>query len=48
MRFSDLLLRRGVLKAAEKFFVSGAHTDEDVEATIAAFHAVAQQLAEEG
>jgi glutamate-1-semialdehyde 2,1-aminomutase len=47
MRFSDLLLRAGVLKAAEKFFVSGAHTDEDIERTLAAFHTVARQLAEE-
>ena len=46
MRFSDLLLRQGVLKAAEKFFVSGVHTDEDVALTNAAFRVVAQQLAE--
>jgi glutamate-1-semialdehyde aminotransferase len=46
MRFSDLLLRQGVLKAAEKFFVSGVHTDEDVAHTNAAFRVVAQQLAE--
>lgn len=47
MRFSDLLLRQGVLKAAEKFFVSGAHTDDDVELTLRAFEVVARALAEE-
>ncbi len=46
-RFGDLLLKEGVLKAAEKFFVSGAHSDEDVERTIKAFRAAAQKLAEE-
>jgi len=33
-RFTDLLLERGVVKAHEKFFVSLAHSDEDVDATI--------------
>ena len=47
IRFSDLLLRQGVLKAAEKFFVSAAHTDEDIERTIAAFHVALEQLAKE-
>jgi glutamate-1-semialdehyde 2,1-aminomutase len=47
VRFSDLLLRRGVLKAAEKFFISAAHTDDDVEHTIGAFHVALEQLAEE-
>ena len=46
-RFADLLLERGVLKAAEKFFVSAAHDEADVRDTIAAFEAVAQILAEE-
>ena len=36
-RFSDLLLRHGVLKAAEKFFVSAAHSDDDVARTLEAF-----------
>ncbi|MCC7078985.1 MAG: aspartate aminotransferase family protein [Acidimicrobiia bacterium] len=36
MRFSEELLDRGVLKAHEKFFVSTAHTDSDVELTIEA------------
>ncbi len=47
LRFSDLLLRRGVLKGAEKFFVSAAHTDDDVDSTIDAFHVALAQLARE-
>ena len=47
VRFSDLLLREGVLKAAEKFFVSAVHTDEDVEHTVRAFQTALGQLAEE-
>ena len=47
VRFSDLLLRQGVLKAAEKFFVSAVHTDEDIEHTSKAFHVALGQLAEE-
>jgi len=47
IRFSDLLLQRGVLKAAEKFFISAAHSDEDIERTIAAFHVTLAQLAKE-
>jgi glutamate-1-semialdehyde 2,1-aminomutase len=48
IRFSDLLLGLGVLKAAEKFFISAAHTDEDVARTIEAFHIALEQLAKEG
>ena len=47
VRFSDLLLARGVLKAAEKFFVSAAHTDGDIAHTVQAFHAALAQLAGE-
>jgi len=47
VRFSDLLLRQGVLKAAEKFFVSALHTDEDVDRTTKAFRLALGQLAEE-
>ena len=47
VRFSDLLLRQGVLKAAEKFFVSAVHTDDDVDRTIEAFHVALEQLAGE-
>lgn len=47
VRFSDLLLQQGVLKAAEKFFVSAAHTDDDIAKTVDAFHAALQTLARE-
>jgi glutamate-1-semialdehyde 2,1-aminomutase len=47
IRFSDLLLKLGVLKAAEKFFVSAVHSDEDIERTIEAFHVGLEQLAKE-
>ena len=43
-RFAELLFERGILKAHEKFFVSLAHTDEDVERTIAAFREAATEL----
>jgi len=47
IRFSDLLLQQGVLKAAEKFFISAVHSDEDIERTVAAFHVALEQLAKE-
>jgi len=47
VRFSDLLLQRGVLKAAEKFFISAAHTDDDIERTNEAFEIALGQLSEE-
>ncbi len=47
IRFSDLLIRHGVLKAAEKFFISAVHTDEDIERTVEAFHVALEQLAKE-
>jgi glutamate-1-semialdehyde 2,1-aminomutase len=43
-RFVELLVERGVIKGHEKFFVSTAHTDEDVTATIAAFESAIRQL----
>jgi glutamate-1-semialdehyde 2,1-aminomutase len=43
-RFADLLLQHGVLKAHEKFFVSTAHTDEDVEMTLRAFEAAVREM----
>jgi glutamate-1-semialdehyde 2,1-aminomutase len=45
MRFADLLLDRGVLKAHEKFFVSAAHDDEDVARTLEAFAGALKELA---
>lgn len=44
LRFVDRLLDRGVLKAHEKFFVSTAHGEDDVAATIAAFDAAVEGL----
>jgi glutamate-1-semialdehyde 2,1-aminomutase len=46
-RFTELLLDRGVIKAHEKFFVSMAHTDEDVEITLEAFASAAAALRRE-
>ena len=47
VRFSDLLLQQGVLKAAEKFFISAVHSDEDIERSIKAFHIALEQLSKE-
>ena len=47
VRFSDLLLQLGVLKAAEKFFISAVHTDEDIARTTEAFQIALEQLAKE-
>jgi len=44
MRFTELLLRRGIVKAHEKFFVSTAHDDAAIETTLAAFTEVAGEL----
>jgi glutamate-1-semialdehyde 2,1-aminomutase len=44
LRFIDLLLERGVVKAHEKFFVSTAHTEEDVAETLAAFDSAVKVL----
>ncbi|MFN8544120.1 MAG: aminotransferase class III-fold pyridoxal phosphate-dependent enzyme [Candidatus Binatia bacterium] len=46
VRFVDLLLDAGVVKAHEKFFVSMAHTDEDVEQTLDAFSYAVERLAQ--
>jgi glutamate-1-semialdehyde 2,1-aminomutase len=46
-RFTELLLDRGVLKAHEKFFVSMAHTDEDIDITLDAFRSAAEALRSE-
>jgi glutamate-1-semialdehyde 2,1-aminomutase len=43
-RFVELLVERGVIKGHEKFFVSTAHTDEDVTTTIEAFESAISQL----
>jgi glutamate-1-semialdehyde 2,1-aminomutase len=46
-RFAQLLMENGVIKAHEKFFVSTAHSEEDIDATIAAARAALEQLADE-
>ncbi len=43
-RFTQLLMDHGVVKAHEKFFVSLAHTQKDVETTIEAFRAAVHEL----
>jgi glutamate-1-semialdehyde 2,1-aminomutase len=43
-RFTELLLDRGIVKAHEKFFVSLAHTDEDVAITLGAFRDAIDEL----
>jgi len=43
--FSSALLERGVMKAHEKFFVSLAHSDEDIELTLAAASSAITELA---
>ena len=43
-RFNRLLLERGVFKGDTKYYVSTAHTDEDVELTVGAFASAIQEL----
>jgi glutamate-1-semialdehyde 2,1-aminomutase len=45
LRFIDLLLDRGIVKGHEKFFVSAAHTDEDIDATIEAIGGATAEMA---
>jgi len=44
-RFTEMLADRGVLKGHEKFFVSLAHGEAEIEQTLAAFREVAGALA---
>jgi len=44
-RFAQALLERGVMKAHEKFFVSIAHDDADVDLTVDAIRDVAHEIA---
>lgn len=44
-RFTELLLDRGIVKAHEKFFVSLAHTEADLDYTLAAFDSAIDELA---
>ncbi len=43
-RFNEVMLKNGILKGAQKYYVSTVHTDEDVERTIQAFQAAAEAL----
>ncbi len=43
--FNNLLAQHGVIKAGSKFYVSVAHTDEDIELTLKAFDVVAKEIA---
>mgnify|MGYP003977738699 CR=1 FL=1 len=43
-RFTELLLDRGIVKAHEKFFISLAHSDEDLDYTVAAFESAIGEL----
>jgi len=44
--FAQALFDRGILKGHEKFFVSIAHTDDDIDLTIEAIDAAAEVVAE--
>lgn len=48
LRFTELLLDRGILKAHEKFFVSTAHGEAEIELTLEAYRDVAEALASAG
>ena len=43
-QFNSSLLEQGIFKGASKYYISAAHTDEDVEETIAAFESAVDQL----
>jgi glutamate-1-semialdehyde 2,1-aminomutase len=43
-RFNRLLLEQGVLKGGQKFYMSLAHTEEDIQRTLEIFRDTAEQL----
>ena len=43
-QFNRLLLERGVLKGGQKFYMSLAHTEEDIQRTIEVFRDAAEEL----
>ena len=43
-QFNSSLLEQGIFKGASKFYISAAHTDKDVEETIAAFESTVDRL----
>jgi glutamate-1-semialdehyde 2,1-aminomutase len=48
MQFTELLLDRGILKAHEKFFISTAHGEAEIDLTLEAYREVAEALATAG
>ena len=44
-RFNAVLREHGVLKGTSKFYVSVAHTQEDIDQTLGAFEAAAAEIA---
>ena len=44
-RFNEVLLEHGVIKGGAKFYVSVAHTRDDIDQTIEAFEAAAAEIA---
>jgi glutamate-1-semialdehyde 2,1-aminomutase len=44
LRFAQALVERGVVKAHEKFFVSTAHTDADIDTTLAAVDSAVAEI----
>jgi len=45
--FTRALLERGVVKAAQKIYISLAHTEEDIQRTVQAFSAALQAVAQQ-
>ena len=45
--FTRALLEHGVVKAAQKFYISLAHTEEDIQRTVQAFNAALQAVAQQ-
>ena len=46
IKFIDKLLDRGIVKGHEKFFISAAHTDQDIDYTIEAIESATLELAQ--
>ena len=43
-RFNALLRERGILKGEQKYYVSLAHTEDDIKDTIAAWEGAIKEL----
>ena len=43
-RYNAGMLKRGILKGGQKYYIGACHTEEDVEQTIKAFQEVAEEL----